>query len=421
MSKTITILFLLLIGFAILGNASESTCTLTATSHPHTQPLHTSNIPSLGEAWGGLSSEGLGEVVASSDSLTKSEKRARRRPTLQLTDSLLYTKSKKRLFLLRWLDRALEVDTNYIERNKYNVTLMTQADWRFKYIWLRGSGDNGHQSLYFRPHSQVTIGPYVGYSLLFLGWSIDIGSKLTAGNSNLYLSAYAPMFGIDYYYENDVNGYRFTRTRGFSDEINRQCEGMSFPGLSTDMRYLHAYYIFNHRHFSYPAAYSQSTVQRRTSGALILGYSYSRQIVNFDYDQLPAPFWGPDGELLVNNALKVKQVRYTNHSLSLGYSFNWVLAHNLLFNATASPSMGYNFTRGEKATSDKLYRLRNVNFDFVGKLGFVWNTNHFFAGGSFTAHTYAYRKSTFSCQNALFSAQIYTGVNLWRKKAQKGR
>ena len=323
-------------------------------------------------------------------------------------------KKKKGNFFVRLLKRALEVDTNYIERDKYNITLKAQSDWRYKQIRLSGTDDDGHhQSLYFSPHSQVTIGPYASCSLLSLGWTIDIGSKLTTDNSNIYLSLYAPMIGIDYYYENDVNGYRIRKMRGFDEPTAEQSKNVPFPGLSSDMTYIHAYYIFNHRHFSYPAAYSHTTVQRRTSGGLILGYSYSRQLVEFDYDQLPS-----QGSEAINDALKVKEVRYINHSLSLGYSFNWVIARNLLFNATASPSIGYNFTKGQKPTADLLYRLRNINFDFVGKLAFVWNTNHMFAGGSFTAHTYAYRKSTFSCQNSLFSAQIYVGVNVWRKKAK---
>ena len=343
--------------------------------------------------------------------------------TLSSCDSVLTCRlrtEKKEFFLIKALRKILDVDSSYIERDKYKVTLKTQADWRFKLIWLKGADEDGHkQSLYFYPHSQVTIGPYFSYSLLALGWTIDIGSKLTTHNSNIYLSVYTPMVGLDYYYENDVNGYCFQKFRGFSESIAEQCKGMPFPGLSTDMTYIHAYYIFNHRHFSYPAAYSHSTVQRRTSGGLIVGYSYSRQLIEFDYQQLPAPFHDDNGNVLINEALKVNEIRYINHSLSLGYSFNWVLARNLLFNVTASPSIGYNFTRGEKPTSDKLYRLSNVNFDFVGKLAFVWNTNHMFAGGSFTAHTYAYRKSTFSCQNALFSAQLYMGINLWRKKSCK--
>lgn len=329
-------------------------------------------------------------------------------------------KEKKEFFLFKVLKKVLEVDTNYIERDKYKVTLMTQSDWRFKLIWLKGTDEDGHkQSLYFHPHSQVTIGPYVSYSLLALGWTIDIGSKLSTNNSNIAFSAYAPMIGIDYYYENDVNGYKIQEIRGFSESIKEASKEMPFPGLSTDMRYLHAYYIFNHRHFSYPAAYSHSSVQRRTSGGIILGYSYSRQLIEFDYEQLPPPFHDENGNVMINDALKVKEVRYINHSLSLGYSLNWVLARNLLLNITASPAIGYNFTRGEKPTSDKLYRLSNINFDFVGRIAFVWNTNHWFAGGSFTAHTYAYRKSTFSCQNTLMSAQVYMGVNLWRKKSSK--
>ena len=326
-------------------------------------------------------------------------------------------KPKKRFFLLRLLDKALDVDTNYIEQAKYNITLMTEADWRFKYIWLRGSDDEGHhQTLYFHPHSQVTIGPYVGYSLLFFGWTVDIGSRLTTNNSNIYLSLYAPMFGIDYYYENDINGYSISRLSGFSDDVRERSVGLEFPGLSTNMKYLHLYYIFNHRRFSYRAAYSQSTVQRRSRGAFILGYTYSRQQTNFDYNLLPAPFYDDNGELIINEALKVKRARYTNHSVSLGYTYNWVFARNWLFNLSTSPAIGYNFTKGEKLTSDKLYKLRNINFDFIGKLALVWNNNFMFAGGSFTAHTYAYRKSTFSCQNALLSAQLYMGINLWRKK-----
>ncbi len=341
--------------------------------------------------------------------------------SIALTDSLPSPNPKKRFFLLRLLDKALAVDTNYIERNKYNLTLMTRSDWRYKMIWLRGRSDvdKSHQTLYFHPKSQVTIGPYVGYSLLFLGWTINIGSDISSNNSNIYLSLYAPMFGVDYYYERDVNGYRISRISGFDKEIREASRDQEFPGLSTHMKYLHFYYIFNHRHFSYPAAYSQSTVQRRSSGAFILGYTYSLQKIDFNYEQLPSAFYDADGQLMLNKALQVHEVHYHNHSISLGYTYNWVFARNFLFNISTAPAIGYNFTRGKSVSSEKIYRLSNINFDFIGKLAIVWNTNRFFAGGAFNAHTYAYRKSTFSCQNILLGAQLYMGVNLWAKKAYR--
>ena len=148
-------------------------------------------------------------------------------------DSLLPRPAvRKKNPLLRLLDKALEVDTNYIERNKFNVTLMTRSDWRFKQIRLSGTDDDGRtQSLYFRPHSQVTIGPYVGYSLLFLGWTVDLGSNLTTNNSNLYISLYAPMFGIDYYYENDIDGYKIQHIEGFDHEVVENSKHQPFPGF----------------------------------------------------------------------------------------------------------------------------------------------------------------------------------------------
>ncbi len=324
---------------------------------------------------------------------------------------------KRKFFLLRLLDKALDVDSNYIESNKFKVTILTQGDWRYKTIRLRANDDEGHhQSLYFSPKSQVTVGPYFGYSLLFLGITLDIGTQKLSDHTNTYFSIYAPMFGFDYYAERDVNGYRISNMSGFNKEITKASEGMRFPGLSSNMRYFHFYYIFNHRHFSYPAAYAQSTIQRKSTGAFIFGYNYSRQKINFDYEKLPSPFYDADGNLLINEGLKVHEVKYINHSFSLGYSFNWVFAHNWLFNLTASPSIGYNFTKGERFSSEKIYRLRNVNFDFIGRTAIVWNSQRLFAGGLFTAHTYAYKQATFSCQNSLFYAQLYMGINLWRKK-----
>lgn len=360
-------------------------------------------------------------VSALKQGLAKHDEDYTKLETLSPTDTTSAPKPKKRFFLLRLMDKALAVDTNYIERNKYNLTLMTRSDWRYKMIWLRGmdDDDHSHQTLYFHPKSQVTIGPYVGYSLLFLGWTIDIGSDITSNNSNIYLSLYAPMFGVDYYYERDVNGYRISRISGFNNEVKEASHGQEFPGLSTHMKYLHFYYIFNHRHFSYPAAYSQSTVQRRSSGAFILGYTYSLQKIDFNYEQLPSAFYDANGQLILNSALQVHEVRYHNHSISLGYTYNWVFARNFLFNISAAPAIGYNFTRGENITSEKMYRLSNINFDFIGKLAVVWNTGRMFAGGAFTAHTYAYRKSTFSCQNILLGAQLYLGINLWAKKAYR--
>ena len=49
------------------------------------------------------------------------------------------------------------------------------------------------------------------------------------------------------------------------------------------MKGLNLYYIFNNRRFSYPAAFSQSTNQRRSAGSFIIGFSVSAHNLDFDH------------------------------------------------------------------------------------------------------------------------------------------
>ena len=48
--------------------------------------------------------------------------------------------------------------------------------------------------------------------------------------------------------------------------------GTNFGGLTSTIKGFNLYYIFNHRRFSYPAAFSQSTIQRRSAGSPFVGH-----------------------------------------------------------------------------------------------------------------------------------------------------
>ena len=80
---------------------------------------------------------------------------------------------------------------------------------------------------------------------------------------------------------------------------------------------LNAYWIFNYKKFSYPAAYSQSTNQRKSAGSLMAGFSYSQHNISFDYEKLP-------GEVRVqlHDALLFKKVKYSDYSINVGYGYN---------------------------------------------------------------------------------------------------
>ena len=338
----------------------------------------------------------------------------------QNSDNTLSEDSPKPRGIKSFLNKIMEVDTNYIELNRYNCTVMMQGEKRYSFYRLSAKNEEGHrQQLDFMPSSPFKVGPYIGYSFLFLGYTFDMGAKrYSFDRTNFYLSIYSRLFGVDYYYESGTNNYRIRSVKGFGDEAARRARDIAFSGMSTYLQNWHIYYIFNNRHFSYPAAYSQSTRQRRSCGSFILGFNYSKERVNFDHTQLPHYILYDNlGNEQLGENLKITSVKYRDYSVSLGYAYNWVFARNFLCNATLSPTIGYNLSEGlQFSTRETLFNLDALNLDIIGRASIVWNNSHFYAGAAAVGHTYGYKKPTFSVRNARVTLSIYAGVNFWRKK-----
>lgn len=324
--------------------------------------------------------------------------------------------------LSRFLQRFIETDSQYVKPNHYNCCAMLMGDMHYNFYKISAEDDthNSQQSLYIAPYTSMRVGPYVGYSLVFLGYTFNLGTRpATSNRSNIYLSIYSPIIGIDYYYERGVNNYKIKRVSGFNDYSDAQAvRNTSFPGLDTYLRNFHVYYVFNHKRFSYTAAYSQSTEQLHSSGSFMLGFNWSKQRIHFDYTQLPSQLLQDNsGNSILLDGLKLSQINYQDYSLSLGYSYNWVFAPHFLYNITLTPTLGYNINRGDKIELNKhIFSREQLNIDLISRSAIVWNNGHFFAGASAVAHTYSYRKSSFSILNAQFQANIYAGFNFWAKK-----
>ena len=86
------------------------------------------------------------------------------------------------------------------------------------------------------------------------------------------------------------------------------------------------YYIFNHRKFSYPAAFTQSFIQRRSAGSLLAGASYQ-------YNRIKSP-----GDPILG--LPKLRTFVGNIAIGAGYGHNFV-THNgkWLFHVSALPTV----------------------------------------------------------------------------------
>lgn len=340
------------------------------------------------------------------DSLSRMKKFKKK---VKRTGSLLY----------RFLKNFDDYDTTYISPNYYNYTAMVQNTNYFQTYRLAGRSEDGvNQSLATRPEPNIKVGPYFGWRWIFLGYTFDVSHPRTPGQSSEFnLSLYSSMLGCDLVYVHNSGNFRLRKAVGFDGVEPKSVRNVSLSGMDANILSVSAYYIFNHRHFSYPAAYNQSTVQRKSCGSLMLGAGYSKQTVSFDYTQLPATLIGTDENPKIIDELKFSDVNYNYYYVSCGYAYNWVFARDWLLGASVMPSIGWRHAKGEKFSGKEvLMNFTNLGTDCTSRLGLVWNNAHWFAGASMVSHLYLYRKNRLSLTNSVNYCNVYVGFFFNRKK-----
>ena len=344
--------------------------------------------------------------------------------SLTLTNDSIAEKTVKqtRGSLLKRIIRSFDkYDKTYITPNYYNYSAMLQNTTGLEFFRLEGKNSEGRvQSISLNSSPTFRVGPYFGWRWIFLGYTFDIGRTYTSRKkSELNFSVYSSMIGFDFVFKKNEGNFEIQKVEGFDKTAANQIKGRQFNGLSTNITSLNTYYIFNHKHFSYPAAFSQSTVQRISCGTWKLGFTYSHQKVSFDYTLLPTELSnGGTDENWLNNELKFKEINYYDWSINFGYAYNWVFAKNCLFCLSLSPAIGYKYTNAEKPNvKDAInYNIDNLNFDIISRIGIVWNNTKWFGGLSLIVHSYSYKKDRFSINNTFGYLNLYCGLNFKKRK-----
>lgn len=347
------------------------------------------------------------------------------------TDSVVRERHKKTFFhrvgkgFTKFFREFDNIDTTYIEPQHYNYTVMLQNTNTYEQYTL--SSKDG-QRISFSPDPTFRLGPYFGWRWVFLGYTIDLkhinASSKHTNKKEFDLSLYSSMLGIDLFWRQTGNDYH-VQNMTMSDSFDASAmKKAPFDGLKSSIKGFNLYYIFNHRKFSYPAAYSQSTVQRRSAGTMLLGIGYTRHTLDVNFEKLSALVdeklgKKEDGTSRIDSSLSFTKVKYTDVSVSCGYAYNWVFAKNWLFNASVSVGVAYNQSKSDTEHTRldlRDFSFKNFNFDGIGRFGIVWNNTKWYAGASTIIHSYNYKKEQFSTNNSFGSLNIYVGVNFGRKR-----
>lgn len=320
------------------------------------------------------------------------------------------------------------IDTAYIEPQHYIYTVMLENTNTYEVYTLNNIKG---QKISFAPDLSWRIGPYVGWSWMFLGYTLDLkhlnASSNHSSKKEFNISLYSSMIGVDFFWRETGNDYHIQRMSLGDDVDTDVLHRVKFDGFKASIRGLNLYYIFNHRKFSYPAAYSQSTMQRRSAGSWMVGLGYTRHELEVDWDKLTTLVdtylsheVAQGDKAKIDSSLMFSKVKYSDYSATIGYGYNWVFARNMLFNASLSMGLAYNQSSSNNDENDKKqtknFRFRNFNLDGVGRFGIVYNNMRWYVGASTVIHTYNYKKDNFSTNNSFGSVNIYAGYNFGAKK-----
>lgn len=329
---------------------------------------------------------------------------------------------------MNWLRRTIRgfsyIDTNYVEPQHYNWSVMLQATQNHEIYQLR-TLEGRKQELTFSPNPSVRIGPYFGWRWVFLGYTFDL-KHLGLGHDNARqgwdFSIYAAQVGLDMFYRRTGSDYQISKVV-LSDKSSQQLlKGHSFDGLKVGTTGFNLYYIFNHQRFSYPAAFAQSTCQKISCGSWMAGIGYSYNNLSFDHERLQDIIdqnEGMQGERL-DSALMFNKVKYYNYNASVGYAYNWVFAPQFLFCASTSLALAYKKSRGEmKEGTERGFDINNINVDGIGRFGLVFNNTRFYAGVNAIVYWNNYRKSRFAASNVYGTVNAYVGYNFGKRSKYK--
>ena len=214
--------------------------------------------------------------------------------------------------------RKGDIDTAYITRPQTKWTLTARLNVSGAQIKSEGI-ENGH---HFKSEMKADYKSTLSVGVSYLGFSLSMAlnpAKL-AGKYHDYelnFNSYGRRFGFDIIYQDAKNFTGWHETESM--------ERVSLPAdlLSVKTLNANAYYAFNSRRFSYPAAFSQSYIQRRSAGSFLLAASGMGQRGTVHGDKLGA------------QEMKFKM---TNIGLGAGYGYNYVPHQGWLLHISGLPT-----------------------------------------------------------------------------------
>ena len=294
---------------------------------------------------------------------------------------------------LRTNYEKVNYDTLYMTRPNTKLTLKLRGNLSGTKIKGKDKEADGTVKSDFRTKNRGTIS--VGASYLGLSAAVAVNpANLSGKNKDMEynINFYGNRFGLE---------ANYLDAKTLSGNVNwngpEPFDGYLKKGdVRFQMLTMTGYYAFNHKRFSYPAAFTQSYIQKRSAGSWLVGASFQTARIKNTKD--------------AQEDLQDTRLTMTSFAIGGGYGYNFV-AKKWLFHISAQPNLiVYNRNsirlKGEKQKTGTYF----PQMIFNTRAAIVYNFNaRYFAGSTFLFNT-----------TSLGNRKHYTDIYQWRARAFVG-
>ena len=207
-----------------------------------------------------------------------------------------------------------DIDTAFVTRPQTKWTIVARLNVSGAKLESLGVTEGKQFNAEITADHKTTLS--VGVSYLGFSLSAALNPAKLMGKYRDYelnFNSYGRRFGYDIIYQ---DAHNFT---GWHDMDGMERIELPADMLSVRTLNLNAFYIFNGRKFSFPAAFTQSYIQRRSSGSFLLAASGMGQHATLKWEQ-------------------EMQVKMTNIGIGAGYGYNYVPSKGWLLHISSTPT-----------------------------------------------------------------------------------
>ena len=286
-------------------------------------------------------------------------------------------------------------DTNYVVRPEGKLTLKLRLNQTGNDFHAKGTVNGIYSKADLKTSHKTTVS--IGASYRGISASVSINPAKMSGAYKDY------EFNLNYYSSRISLDFSYQRSETLAGDVDREDRGvqtMESGDLTMKVVNLAGYYTFNHRRFSFPAAFNQSYIQRRSAGSWLAGISYQGGIIETT-----------DGLKARNPNAPDVTIDVGHVGIGGGYGYNWVLGRRWLLHFSMLPTfVVINRNKMTVNGADKEARSMRFNMIFNERAAVVYHFSpRYFAG------------ATLVMNNSVFDDDyVVVNQNKWRARLSVG-